>query len=147
MIVTFCGHSKYEGSVEDEKKILDLLMKKTGQVSVEFFLGGYGDFDRFAYGCAKQFQKERGDAKLILVTPYLNTKNMEDKENCFDEIIYPELEKVPRKYAIIHRNRWMVEKADIVISYVTHQYGGAYTMYQYAKRKKKEIYNISGRNI
>ena len=147
MVIAFCGHSRYGGSLEDEKKILELLKQKAENEAVEFFLGGYGGFDQFAYHCAWKFQKEHTDAKLILITPYLDTKHYaDDIKDRFDSIIYPELEKIPLKYAIVHRNRWIVEKADIIIAYVKNQYGGAYTMYQYAKRKKKEIYNIADQN-
>ena len=57
MVITFCGHSKYEGSEKDEIKILELLNQKAGNNPVDFFLGGYGGFDWFTYRCAKKFQK------------------------------------------------------------------------------------------
>ena len=60
----------------------------------------------------------------------------------FDSIIYPDLEHVPPRYAISHRNRWMIGQADVVISHVSHQYGGAYAMYLVAKQKAKKIYNL-----
>ncbi len=106
-----------------------------------FFLGGYGNFDKFAYDCAKKFKENHMGAKLIFITPYITVTKY--KKDCFDLIIYPELEKVPLRYAIVHRNKWMVDKADIVIANITHKYGGAYRMYQYAERKNKEIYNIA----
>lgn len=62
-------------------------------------------------------------------------------------IIYPELDNVPLRFAISKRNKWMVEQADIVIAYITHTYGGAYATYRHAKKKNKEIYNISSCSI
>ncbi|MEG1529959.1 MAG: hypothetical protein RR405_06335, partial [Clostridia bacterium] len=53
----------------------------------------------------------------------------------YDEIIYPELEEVPYKFAISKRNEWMVDNADLVIAFVNHHFGGAYSTLQYAKRK------------
>ena len=126
MVITFCGHSKYEGTAEDEIKILKLLNQKAGNSSVEFFLGGYGGFDWFTYRCAKKFQKEHKDAKLIWITPYLNIPLADDKKRRFDLIVYLELEKIPLKYAIVYRNRWMVEQADIVISYIINQTAFSY---------------------
>ena len=61
----------------------------------------------------------------------------------YDEIVYPELESVPWKFAISKRNEWMVEQADIVIAFVDHDWGGAATTLQYAKRKKKTIINLA----
>ncbi|OUO31518.1 hypothetical protein B5F88_18105, partial [Flavonifractor sp. An306] len=57
----------------------------------------------------------------------------------YDRTVYPPLETVPRRFAISHRNRWMVEYVDVVVSYVLHDWGGAATTLQYAKRKKKRI--------
>ena len=37
----------------------------------------------------------------------------------------------------------MIEKADIVISYVKYSFGGARTTYDYAVRKNKKIINLA----
>ena len=147
MIIAFCGHSDYIENPEDEKKILDILQKEGVDAGNEFFLGEYGGFDTFSYKCAKGFKNTHPNNKLIFVTPYLidgnRKKNMEFKRERFDLIIYPELENIPPRFAILYRNRWIVEQADIIIAYITHKYGGAYTMYRYAKQKNKKIYNIA----
>ena len=57
MTVTFCGHSYYQQSTEDESIVLSLLNERCAGADIEFFLGEYGEFDRFAYGCAKKFKK------------------------------------------------------------------------------------------
>ena len=142
MVIVFCGHSDYIQNTNDGANILQILEVETGDVPCEIFLGGYGNFDNFALHCAKKFKQTHSNAKLILITPYLeNSKMTCDKAN-FDSIIYPNLEHVPPRYAISHRNKWMIEQADIVICYVSHQYGGAYAMYADAKRKGKRIYNL-----
>ena len=145
MIISFCGHSEYERSPEDEAKVLNLLEERVKGKSVEFFLGGYGNFDDFAYNCAKKFKKAHPDTKLIFVTPYMYAK--EYQKNRFDIILYPVLKNVPDRYAIPYRNKWMAEQADIVISYITHAYGGAYAMYKHARKKGKEIYNVALRDL
>ena len=139
MIVTFCGHAQYQGTQEDETKILTLLEKRIGDTPVEFFLGEHGNFDRFAYHCARVFRERHPLAKLIHVTPYLQARSSTQ----YDQTLYPPLETVPPRYAIAHRNRWMADRADWMIAYVTHEYGGAYAMYRYAKGKGKEIYNLA----
>lgn len=64
----------------------------------------------------------------------------------YDGTIYPEgLETVPPRFAISHRNRWMVENSRRVICYVAVGYGGACTAMQYAKRKEREVINIKER--
>ncbi len=61
----------------------------------------------------------------------------------YDETIYPELEKVPYRFAISKRNEWMVDNSDLVIAFVSHSWGGAATTYRYAIRKKKQIINLA----
>ena len=84
MTVTFCGHSQYVGTGEDEQKILSLLSQLVGDRPAELFLGGYGAFDDFARKCGRKYQKEHPNTKLVFVTPYIN-KSCE--ENMYDKII------------------------------------------------------------
>ena len=138
MIFTFCGHSDYISNSEDEAKIFDIFDKIIDNQPVEFFLGGYGKFDGFAYSCAKKYKATHHNARLIYVTPYLDRKS--DVE--YDNIVYPALENVPKRFAISRRNRWMAERADVLICYVVRKYGGAYQTYTHAKRKGKTIFNL-----
>ena len=141
MIITFCGHSTFKKNEEFKKRIITILTQKIAEAKADIYLGGYGNFDDLAYDCAKEYQLTHPNINLIFITPYITVA--EYKKDHFDLIVYPELEKIPLRYAILHRNKWMVDQASIVIAYVTHKYGGAYTMYRYAKRKNKEIYNIA----
>ena len=147
MIIAFCGHSTYSETEEHEKKILNFLEKRVGNTPCDFFLGEYGSFDAFCYRIAKKFKALHHNSKLMFITPYINDsflkKHLSEKEKRFDEIIYPNLENIPPRYAISKRNRWIVEKADIIVAYVHHKFGGAYSMYRYAEQKKKEIYDIT----
>ena len=62
----------------------------------------------------------------------------------YDEIVYPNIEHVPYKFAISKRNNFMVDSSDLIIAFVDHAWGGAYATLMYAKRKKKTIINLSG---
>ncbi len=149
MIVTFCGHSQYTASGEDEQKILSLLSEIIGDHHAELYLGGYGSFDSFARKCGKKYQETHPNTRLIFVTPYITIdyqkNHLDYQKNLYDEILYPSLEDKPLKFAISYRNKWMVERADYVIAYITHDWGGAYQTYKHAQRKKKPIFNISGK--
>ena len=61
----------------------------------------------------------------------------------YDEIAYPPLENIPPRLAIIKRNEWMIDKADIIIAYVEYSYGGAYKAFEYAGKKQKRIFNLA----
>ena len=123
---------------------LTMFLEKYARENVRLvcYNGGYGNFDYFAAKCVQRMQEQYSNIRNCLVLPYIDQPFLERIEifkNHFDETIYPPLESVPRKYAIIRRNEWMVDSADIVIAYVTYSWGGAARTLEYAKRKNKNI--------
>ena len=136
MIVTFCGHR----DIRDYDRLQIWLTQCIEQLilegATEFYLGGYGSFDSMAKAVVWELKKNYPMIRSILILPYLD-KRQETSQ--YDESIYPPLETVPKRYCILRRNEWMVQKADIVVAYVYHNWGGAATMLEYARRKKKRI--------
>ena len=143
MIVTFCGHSSFKKSDEIERKILSFLEENISDSYAQMYLGGYGAFDDFACECCKKYKAEHPNVSLILVTPYINNSCVSTN---YDFVIYPEIEKVPKRFAITYRNRYMIDRSDFVIAYVEHLWGGAYQSYKYAKSKGKKILNLANLN-
>ena len=74
--------------------------------------------------------------EAVLVLAYLNR---EIDASRYDSTTYPPLENVPPRYAIVKRNEWMVRESGVVISGVTHEWGGAAKTLDYARRKQKVI--------
>ena len=56
MVITFFGHSSTIYSDIDEKRLLEQIEKITKGNDVDFYLGGYGNFDALAKNCAKQYR-------------------------------------------------------------------------------------------
>ena len=145
MIITFCGHSDFYDSDNISTKLLDILNDVINGENVEFFLGGYGRFDSFAYSIAMEYKKTHGNAKLVFVSPYQTESYLKNRVVGYDESIYPLENKVPPRFAISYRNKWMAEKADVVIAYVKMENGGAYQTLKYAEKAGKRIINIAKR--
>lgn len=141
MIVAFCGHSK----VSDVNAVSDWLLVTCQQLIEEgaetFYFGGYGSFDSLAHQTILKLQKNHKGLTSVLIMPYLNW-NVDISE--YDETLYPPLEEVPPRFAISKRNEWMAEQADIIISYITHDWGGAIKTFEHARRKHKRIINYKG---
>ena len=146
MIITFCGHSDYTPTKQDEKKLLDILEEKVGDLPADLYLGGYGSFDQFALVCGRKYRALHPLVKLYFISPYLTEQyhknRLREIEHDYDGIIFPPLETVPGRYAILHRNRWMIERADLLISHVTRSFGGARQTLDHARRKKKDILEL-----
>lgn len=140
MNITFCGHRDYFYNSLLEDTLTNILNDfAQNNQTVCCFNGGYGEFDRLAYRCTRRAKLSKSNIKNYLVIPYLLNKDIQCEH---DEVIYPPLENVPLKWAICHRNEWMVDNADVLICYVGHDWGGAYRTLIYAKRKNKTIINL-----
>lgn len=98
MTITFFGHSKYYYN-EYEESLLKYLGKViSGKTTI--YLGGYGNFDAFALHCCTSFKKlnMNYEIEIVHVVPYYNEK---EKIELYDSIMYPQIENVPKKFAII----------------------------------------------
>ena len=140
-VVTFCGHADFYGSENVKVWLKGTVEGLIRRGADDFLLGGYGGFDACAASVVWELKRQYPAIRSTLVLPYLDRKVDATK---YDNTLYPPLENVPRRFAISKRNEYMVNKADIVVAYVTHDWGGAATTLAYAKRKKKEIINYAG---
>ena len=146
MIITFFGHSNCLFNDDIKKQLKNILLDEIiKNPTCKFYLGGYGDFDVLCLRTLKDLKADFPEIELIFITPYLdkNYSKLEFAKYHYDDVIFPPIESVPRKFAILKRNEWMVEQADLVIAYVKYSWGGAAKALEYAKRKKKRIINIA----
>ena len=146
MIITFCGHSNCLFSDEEKEKLKQLLIKEIRKnPTCKFYLGGYGDFDSLCLRTLRELKTDFPDIELLFITPYLdkNYSKLELAKYYYDDVIFPPIENVPRKFAILKRNEWMVDSAELIIAYVKYSWGGAAKTLEYAQRKKVPIINIA----
>lgn len=146
MIVTFCGHRNALLSPEEEKTLQNVLLDiLSSSPNAIFYLGGYGQFDGLCDLLLIDLQKNYPLLQRIFVTPYLDPSynRLRQETDLYDEIVYPFEGKVPPRLAIIKRNQWMIDRADVVVAYVTHPFGGANETLEYAKKRKKHIVSLT----
>ena len=137
MTITFCGHSKINRTEKFEKWLDMILPSLIEGGATTFYLGGYGAFDSLAAAAVRRQKESYPHIEMVLVLAYLNT---DVDASRYDSTTYPPLEKVPPRYAIVKRNEWMVCHSDVVISGVTHGWGGAAKTLEFARQKKKIIF-------
>lgn len=139
---TFFGHSDSPLHIRPQLKSLVLDLIESG--IREFYVGDKGSFDLMVASVLREIHKENHSISYAIVLSYLPSKKdyLSDTDNI--ETIYPQgIEKVPRKYAIAWRNKWMLQKADYVICYVKYTWGGAYKFVELAKKKGKKVINLA----
>ena len=139
MICSLFGHRDAPETIKSTLKtiLLDLIENKNVNV---FYIGNNGSFDRMAKELLKELKKSL-NFNYYVVLAYIPPKT--DDVDYSDTIYFDELNFKPHKTRIIERNKLMINKADIVVTYVTHITGGASRFKDYAIRKNKIVINIS----
>lgn len=106
-----------------------------------FYVGYHGNFDRMAIAALRQ-ARQKHDIVAALVLPYHPAAYHIEKPDGFDMILYPPLESVPQKYALVRANQYMVRTSGNIICYVRH-FGNSRNLLEYAQRHCSSITNIS----
>ena len=135
--VTFFGHRDTPKEIESAMRLtlIDLIENKNATV---FYVGNHGNFDAMVRRQLEDLSKTY-PIKYYVVLAYMPSKKDEPDEHT----ILPEgIESVPRRFAINYRNKWMLNKSDIVVTYVTRKFGGAWEFKQIAENREKFIISI-----
>ena len=92
-----------------------------------------------AYAALAELRQRYSHIKVYRVLAYMPKQSEADSA---DTIVPEGIENAHPRYAIIHRNYWMIDHSDYVIAYVTHTFGGAYQAVERAKKKGKILIQI-----
>lgn len=139
MVCTFFGHKDAPKEIEPTLRstLIDLIENKNVTV---FYVGNNGNFDTMVRRQLEELSKTY-PITYSVVLAYLPTEK--NKYDNLTNTIYPEgLETVPKRFAISRRNKWMIQQSDVVVTYVTRNFGGAAQFKEMAKRLRKPIIDI-----
>ena len=134
---TFFGHgdcpeTKYSNILQAIQNLI------TEKKVLTFYVGTQGNFDSLVYRALCCLRTYFPHIRVYRVLAYMPKDN-----GLIPDSILPEgVELVHQRYAISWRNRWMIERSDYVIAYITHNYGGAARFVNEAKRKGKTVINL-----
>ena len=139
---TFFGHHDASEAIYPMlKNTIEALITDRG-VS-RFMVGNNGAFDYMVYKALCELRRAYSHISVQVVLSRIPEK---PPEYPIHDICIPDgIEGVPPRFAILHRNRWMVRASQIVVTYVTHSIGGAAKAEEYAKKQKKEILRLGSR--
>ena len=148
--VSLFGHRIIEDYITVESKLYELLriIIQSENIDIEFLVGRNGDFDLMAASVIRKLKKETGNENvfLTLVLPYETAElrdNVEAFESYYDSIEICEASADCNfKYAIVARNRDMIDRSDMVVVYVKNESGGAYQALKYAEKNQKRVINL-----
>lgn len=149
LTVSLFGHRTIEDAPFVEQKLYELLRIITqNNREVEFLVGRNGEFDLMTASVIRRLKKEINGENvfLTLVLPYETAEvrnNIESFENYYDSIeICEACADKNFKQAFSVRNRYMVDRSDMVVFFVKNQSGGAYQTLRYAEKNEKKFVNL-----
>ena len=141
---TFFGHR--ECPIEIKEKLRAEIEKLILQGVDVFYVGHQGHFDGYAHSILKELSARYPHIIYTVILAYLPTERKDAMD--YSDTMFPEgMESVPPRFAISHRNRWMLEHSDICVCYIHHTWGGAYQFALQAKRNGKKIINLGNLQI
>ena len=140
MTATFFGHKDTPKEIEPTLRttLVDLI---ENHGATEFYVGNNGNFDTMV---RRQFENLSQTYSITynIVLAYIPTKKSEYDD--YTNTILPEgIETSPKRFAISYRNKWMIQQSDVVVTYVTHSFGGAAQFKAMAKRQGKTVIELS----
>ena len=141
VICSFFGHRSVpdwlDKILEDELRMII----ESFDSDITFYVGNKGEFDRLVQRILSLMMKEYPRITVYVVMDYLPL----DKESDFGlSTILPDgFENVPRRLAIVHRNKWMINECDFAVVYFTEIIGNTKKHIDLLKRKNKTVINIA----
>lgn len=141
MTVTFVGHRDTPENVYGLLyEALWTLIQKEGANC--FYVGEQGAFDRMAARALCELKKIYSHIEYYVVLAYMPTLNSA-RERTAPTLLPAEVAQAPAKYSLDRRNRWMIDKSDVVIAYVNRSCGGAASFRKRAITKGKRVINLA----
>ena len=137
---TFFGHRDCSENIKPKIRTAVIDLIENHGVTM-FYVGNQGNFDRMVRSVLKEVTTAYPEVGYAVVLAYMPPTKVANLSEDFSDTMLPEgIEKVPKRYAILWRNKWMVTHADYVMTYITHSYGGAAKFQELAKKMSKSIY-------
>ena len=140
MTVTFFGHKDTPKEIEPTLRttLVDLI---ENHGATEFYVGNNGNFDTMVR-CQLENLSQTYPITYSVVLAYLPTKKSEYDD--YTNTILPEgIETVPKRFAISWRNKWMIQQSVVIVTYVTHSFGGAAQFKEMAEKQGKTVIELS----
>lgn len=142
---TFLGHRDCPSEVR--LKLWKVLIDLIENAGVEmFYVGRQGQFDVMVRSMLRQLSGTYSHIRYAVVLERLPGK--QEGADYSDTMLPEGIENIHPRYAISWRNKWMIDHADYVVTYIAHSWGGAAQSLKRAKtrerRGKMTIINLAG---
>lgn len=142
MTVTFFGHGDAPEAIHATvKSILKDLIEREGVD--RFYVGDHGNFDRIVSRVLNELSGIYPQINCCIVLAYMPRAAKENDRRNFDTVLPHAVAAAMPRFAISKRNEWMMEKSDVIVTYVCRSFGGAAKYKEMAIKKGKRVIEIA----
>ena len=136
---TFFGHRDSPETIKPKIRAAVIDLIENHGVTM-FYVRNQGNFDRLVRSVLKEVTTAYPGVGYAVVLAYMPSAKVANRYEDFSDTMLPEgIEKVPKRYAILWRNKWMIAHADYVVTYVTRPCGGASRFADCAGKNGKQL--------
>lgn len=139
MVCFFIGHRNAGESI---MPLLEKAVKKhiIDYGVTEFVVGQYGAFDRMAARTVIKAKALFPEISLSILLPYHPFERKIRAPEGYDNTFYPPgMENIPRRFAIIRANQYMVTHCDYLIAYAWQPASNSKQLVEFARRQPNVI--------
>lgn len=140
---TFFGSKDTSTNIESKlySIIVDLI---TNKKVYTYYVGNNGNFDSIVANTLKKLKSKYPCINYYIILAYPPYKKVQLYNQDFSNTIFPEdLTNTPPRYAIVNRNKWMIEKSDYVITYVNNPFGNTIKFKSLSLQKGKIVIDLT----
>lgn len=139
---TFFGHRDCPSSIRPRLRVTLINLIENQAVDM-FYVGRQGAFDAIVRSVLKELILEYPHIRYAVVWERIPGKRNESDPRDYSDTMIPEgIENIHPRFAISWRNKWMLDRSDYVVTYITHSWGGAAQYAQMALQRNKGTINL-----
>ncbi len=141
-VCTFFGHHDCPSTIRPALRttLIDLIEHSGVDI---FFVGNHGAFDAIVRSVLSELKQIYPHIRYTIVLAYLPLKSSRLERDDYANTMLPEgIENVPKRFAIVWRNKWMLHQAEYVVAYAVHSIGRSSQFVEMAVRQGKVIVRI-----
>ncbi|MBQ3803995.1 MAG: hypothetical protein IJP43_04095 [Oscillospiraceae bacterium] len=134
----FIGH---RDAPETLRPLLDEAVERhiTEYGVTDFVVGHYGRFDAMAAHAIREAKQRHPEVTLTLLIPYYPFQGLKELSQDYDATFYPpEMETVPKPYATVRANEYMIRTSDYLICYDRGQIGKTRDFVELARQRERK---------
>ncbi len=137
MVCTFFGNRVLGKDIKSQLRKTITYLIESKNVTL-FYIGNNGAYDAAVLELLKELS-EFYDISYFTVLAYVPIKSNNNNLEYTRTILPENIEKVPKRFAIVYRNEWMIQHSDYVVTYIENRVGSNSAKFESIAEKQGKV--------